>query len=50
MLTAEKKTLRSTATITDVVVDDNKRREVQLGTSVSDSLHDGEDNDALFEG
>ena len=47
MLTAEKKTLRGTATIT---VDDNKRREEQLGTNVSDASHDGEDNDALFEG
>ena len=48
MLTVEKESLRSTATITDVLVDKSSENE-QLGTKVSDTPHEGTD-DALFEG
>ena len=48
MLTVEKESLRSTATITDVLVDKSSENE-QLGTNVSDTPHEGTD-DALFEG
>ena len=50
MLTIEKESLRSTATITGVLVDREKRSDdEQLGTNVSDTSHEGTD-DALFEG